>query len=149
MTEGIGDGKNEDLDLLARLEIQLQKQLKMCLTTRDHNKALGDVAGTNRFERLALNVTKDLDVVRVARRKGLVPKFHYEMKDFSIVKCFTDILENTMELTIHRGLNYQSADPKSIDTFVKCDFPFPQVSFHKIIKNIPTINLLHIKHMTY
>lgn len=127
MTEGIGDDNKGDLDLLARLEIQLQKQLKMCLTTRDHNKALGDVAGTNRFERLALNVTKDLDVVRVARRMGSVPKFHYEMKDFSIVRSFTEILENTMEVTIHRGINYQSADPKSIDTFVKFDFPFPQV----------------------
>lgn len=127
MTEGVGDGNNEDLDILARLEIQLQKQLKMCLTTRDHNKALGDVAGTNRFERLALNVSKDLDVVRVSRRKGTVPKFHYEMKEFSIVKSFTEIPENSMELTVNRGLNYQSGDPKSIDTYVKCDFPFPQV----------------------
>lgn len=125
MAEGIGDGKNEDLNLLARLEIQLQKQLKMCLTTRDHNKALADVAGTNRFERLALNVTKDLDVVRVARRTGSIPKFHYEMKDFSIVKCFTDVLENTMELTIHRGIDYQCGD-----TYVKCDFPFPQVNLN-------------------
>lgn len=133
MQEGIGEGNNEDLDLLARLEIQLQKQLKMCLTTRDHNKALGDVAGTNRFERLALNVTKDLDVVRIAHRIGKVPIFHYEMKDFSIVKSFTDILENTMELTVHRGINYLSGDPKSIDTFVKFDFPFPQVS--KCIRN--------------
>lgn len=129
MTEGIGDGNKEDLDLLARLEIHLQKQLKMCLTTRDHNKALGDVAGTNRFERLALNVTKDLDVVRLARRTGAIPKFHYEMKDFSIVKSFTEILENTMEVTIHRGINYQSGDPKSIDTYVKFDFPFPQVNY--------------------
>lgn len=120
-------GTSDELDVLARLENQLQKQLKMCLTTRDHNKALGDVAGANRFERLGLNVAKDLDVVRMARKNGTVPKFHYEMKDFSIVKSFTDIPDNSMEVTIHRGIDYQTENPKDIDTYVKFEFPFPQV----------------------
>lgn len=40
-----------DADIMTRLENQLSKQLKMCLSTRDHHKALGDVAGMNRFER--------------------------------------------------------------------------------------------------
>ncbi|KAJ8920967.1 hypothetical protein NQ315_015761 [Exocentrus adspersus] len=127
MTEEASEDSNSDIDIISRLENQLQKQLKMCLTTRDHNKALGDVAGTNRFERLALNVTKDLDVVRLAKRTGgTVPKFHYEMKDFAIVKSFTELMDNDMELTILRGINYQSSNPKEIDTYVKFEFPFPQ-----------------------
>lgn len=120
-----------DLDIISRLEAQLTKQLKMCLSTRDHHKALGDVAGTNRFERLALSVTKDLDFVRLARRTaGSIPKFHYEIKDFSIVKSFTELGDNDMELTILRGIQFTCANPKEIDTYVKFEFPYPQVSFN-------------------
>jgi coiled-coil and C2 domain-containing protein 1 len=128
MTEECTESDNSNADVLTRLESQLTKQLKMCLSTRDHNKALGDVAGTNRFERLALNVTKDLDLVRLAHRTpgAGVPKFHYENKDFSIVKSFTDLGENDLELTVVRGICYSCNNPKEIDTYVKFDFPFPQ-----------------------
>ncbi|KAL3282141.1 hypothetical protein HHI36_005336 [Cryptolaemus montrouzieri] len=115
-------------DILSRLEHQLQRQLKMCLTTRDHNKSLGDVAGTNRFERLALNVTKDLDLVRLAKKTpgAGIPKFHYEYKDFSVVKSFTELMDNELELSILRGINYNTDAPKEIDTYVKFSFPWPQ-----------------------
>ncbi|KAJ8947481.1 hypothetical protein NQ318_009784 [Aromia moschata] len=128
MSEECTEDNDTNTDVLARLENQLQKQLKMCLTTRDHNKVLGDVAGTNKFERLALNVTKDLDVIRIARRTpGVnIPKFHYEMKEFAIVKSFTELMDNDMELAVLRGINYQSTNPKEIDTYVKFEFPFPQ-----------------------
>jgi coiled-coil and C2 domain-containing protein 1 len=131
MTEECTESDNSNADVLTRLESQLTKQLKMCLSTRDHNKALGDVAGTNRFERLALNVTKDLDLVRLAHRTpgAGVPKFHYENKDFSIVKSFTDLGENDLELTVVRGICYSCNNPKEIDTYVKFDFPFPQVRY--------------------
>lgn len=100
----------------------------MCLTTRDHNKTLGDVAGTNRFERLALNVTKDLDVIRLAKKTpgAGVPKFHYENKDFSVVKSFTELTDNELEISIVRGINYNTETPKEIDTYVKFSFPWPQ-----------------------
>ncbi|XP_056630503.1 coiled-coil and C2 domain-containing protein 1-like isoform X2 [Diorhabda sublineata] len=114
----------EDSDLFARLEIQLQKQLKMCLTTRDHNKAIGDIAGMNRFERFGLNVAKDLDVIRAAKKEGRIPKFHYESKEFAIVKVFTDISDNDIEICIHRGLNIST--DKDVDTYVKMEFPYPQ-----------------------
>ncbi|XP_060518042.1 coiled-coil and C2 domain-containing protein 1-like isoform X2 [Cylas formicarius] len=127
MSEECTEDDNSDSDVLSRLEIQLTKQLKMCLSTRDHHKALGDVAGTNRFERLALNVTKDLDTIRLAKKTASgIPKFHYEMKNFSIVKSFTDLTDNDLELVIMRGINYTSSNPKEIDTYVKFDFPFPQ-----------------------
>lgn len=118
----------EHLDIISRLEAQLTKQLKLCLSTRDHNKAIGDVAGMNRFEQLALTVTRDLDVVRLARRmSSAVPKFHYETKDFSIVKSFTELNDNDLELTVIRGVNYSCNNPKDIDTYVRCEFPYPQV----------------------
>lgn len=33
-----------------------------------HHKALGDVAGKNRFDNLALSVQKDLDLIKFAHR---------------------------------------------------------------------------------
>lgn len=129
MTEECTEGDNSNMDIITRLELQLTKQLKMCLSTRDHHKALGDVAGMNRFERLALNVTKDLDLVRLAHRtpSAGVPKYHYENKDFSIVKSFTELGDNDLELTVVRGISYTCNNPKDVDTYVKFDFPFPQV----------------------
>ncbi|EAT43762.1 AAEL004802-PB [Aedes aegypti] len=116
-----------DVDLNTRLEEQLSKQLIMCRNTRDHHRAMGDVAGTNRFENLALSVQKDLDFVRLAHRKRLpIPKFHYEMKQFNVVKCNTDLTDNEVEVTIVRGINYNVPNPKEVDTYVKLEFPYPQ-----------------------
>ena len=130
MAEECTEDDSGTLDVLSRLESQLTKQLKMCLSTRDHNKAIGDVAGTNRFEQLALSVTKDLDLIRVAKRvpTTFIPKFHYESKNFSVVKTFTDLNDNDLELYIMRGINYNCTNPKDIDTYVKFEFPYPQVS---------------------
>lgn len=114
--------------MLSRLEEQLTKQLKMCLSTRDHHKALGDITGVNRFENLALSVTRDLDIVRLAHRRCEdVPSYHYENKVFSIVKCCTDLNDNDVEVTILRGINFNCPNPKDVDTYVKVEFPFPQV----------------------
>jgi hypothetical protein len=59
----------------------------MCLNTRDHFKATGDIASANRFEQLALHSKKDLDAVRCAhKRSEAIPRFHYETRSFSIVQ---------------------------------------------------------------
>ena len=58
-----------------------------CLSTRDHSKALGDVPGYNRWERLALGYSHDLDMLRVRKRDGLPPpQHHYEVKTYAIVQ---------------------------------------------------------------
>ncbi|XP_037042405.1 coiled-coil and C2 domain-containing protein 1-like isoform X2 [Bradysia coprophila] len=125
---GEEDAVDDDIsDISARMEEQLHKQLKMCKTTRDHHKALGDVAGTNRFENLALSVQKDIDILKIARRnKMAVPKFHYEKKAFNIVKCNTDLTDNELEINVIRGISYVVANPKDVDTYVKLEFPYPQ-----------------------
>ncbi|XP_018336599.1 coiled-coil and C2 domain-containing protein 1-like isoform X2 [Agrilus planipennis] len=131
MAEECTEDDQGTLDVLKRLEQQLVKQIKMCIETRDHNKAIGDVAGANRFENLALSVSKDLDTLRLARKTALneksqVPKFHYETKHFSIVKTFTELNDNDLELTIVRGVNYNCSNPNEIDTYVRFEFPWPQ-----------------------
>ncbi|XP_063245224.1 coiled-coil and C2 domain-containing protein 1-like isoform X2 [Bacillus rossius redtenbacheri] len=115
-----------DAEIFEKLEEDLLKQAKMCLTTRDHFKAIGDVASANRFEQLALHAKKDLNAVQCAhRRSEAIPKFHYETKTFSIVQCCTDLGDNDLELTIIRGINYTVSNPKDVDTYVKFEFPYP------------------------
>lgn len=95
-----------------------------------HHRALGDVAGTNRFENLAISVQHDLDVVKLAHRKGgKVPKFQFEQKSFNIVKCNTDLAETELEIEVVRGIGYNVSKPKDVDTYVKVEFPYPQVIF--------------------
>uniref|UniRef100_A0A182P851 Coiled-coil and C2 domain-containing protein 1-like n=1 Tax=Anopheles epiroticus TaxID=199890 RepID=A0A182P851_9DIPT len=116
-----------DSETRIRLEEQLSKQLIICRNTRDHHRAMGDIAGTNKFENLALNVQKDLDLVRLSHRQGLsLPKFHYEKLQFNVVKCHTDLSDNEVEICVVRGINYNVPNPKDVDTYVKFEFPYPQ-----------------------
>lgn len=115
-------------DLAERMELQLKKQLMMCKNTRDHNRAIGDIAGSNRFENLAVSVQKDLDILFLTKKKNLpLPRFHYEKKNFNIVKCNTDLTDNEIEIGVIRGITYNVSDPNDVDTFVKVEFPWPQV----------------------
>ncbi|CAH2105026.1 unnamed protein product [Euphydryas editha] len=117
----------DDEDVMTRIHQQLSSQLKLCLTNRDHYKAMGNIAESNRFEHLAVTVKQDLDVVKIAKSLGNTPpKFHYENRKFSVVQCNTDLNENDLELTIVRGIAYNVPNPKEIDTYVKFEFPYPQ-----------------------
>nr|XP_016941400.1 coiled-coil and C2 domain-containing protein 1-like isoform X2 [Drosophila suzukii] len=116
---------NDDIcEIGVRMEEQLAKQLMMCKNTRDHHKAMGDVAGMNRFENLALTVQKDLDLVRYSKRKNEpLPKFHYEKRSFNIVHCNTDLTDCELEIVVVRGINYNVSNPKDVDTYVRVEFP--------------------------
>lgn len=117
---------NSDADIYERLEKDLIEQLKKFVGTRNHFKAIGDVASANRFEQQALNTKKDLDIIRIARKnQSPVPRFHYETRSFSIVQCNTDLATNDLELTIVQGVNYNVPNPREVDTYVRFEFPYP------------------------
>ncbi|XP_046399222.1 coiled-coil and C2 domain-containing protein 1-like isoform X2 [Ischnura elegans] len=125
-------------EIYERLEEDLSKQVMMCMNTRDHFRAIGDVSSGNRFEQMASHSKKDLDAVRAANTaykmeasnkgedevmKTAPPRFHYENKTFSIVQCNTDLSDNDVELTIIRGINFNI--PNDSDTYVRFEFPYP------------------------
>ncbi|XP_015126475.1 coiled-coil and C2 domain-containing protein 1-like isoform X2 [Diachasma alloeum] len=119
------DENSSDSEIYDNLEATLIKHKKACLSTRDHAKALGDVPGYNRWERLALGYSKDLDMLRVRRRDGLPPpQHHYEVKTYAIVQSCTDLNDGDVEIQIIRGINY----PKEADTYVIYEFPYPSDS---------------------
>ncbi|XP_018051284.1 PREDICTED: coiled-coil and C2 domain-containing protein 1-like isoform X1 [Atta colombica] len=116
------DLNGTDDTIYENLDTQLMKQIKWCLSTRDHSKALGDVPGYNRWERLALSYTRDLDMLRVRKRDSLPPpQHHYETKTYQIVQSCTDLNDNDIEISIIRGINYS----READTYVMYEFPFP------------------------
>ncbi|XP_014248106.1 coiled-coil and C2 domain-containing protein 1-like isoform X2 [Cimex lectularius] len=113
-------------EIYNQLITDLQIQIKTCMETRAHYKAMGEVANANRFENLAVDTKKDLDTVKIACNKDdPVPRFHYEMRTFSIVRCNIDLTDNDLELTIMQGINYNVLNPKEIDTYVRYEFPYP------------------------
>ncbi|KAK9298155.1 hypothetical protein QLX08_008390 [Tetragonisca angustula] len=114
-----------DEEIYENLESQLMKQIKWCLCTRDHCKALGDVSGYNKWERLALNYKRDLDMLIVRKRDALPPpQHHYEIKTHTIVQSCTDLSDSDIEISIIRGVNYS----KDADTYVIFEFPYPSDS---------------------
>ncbi|CAL7944646.1 unnamed protein product [Xylocopa violacea] len=116
------EASGTDEEIYENLEAQLMKQMKWCLCTRDHCKALGDVSGYNKWERLALNFKRDLDMLRVRKRDALPPpQHHYEIKTYTIVQSCTDLSDSDIEISIIRGVNYS----KDADTYVIFEFPYP------------------------
>ncbi|XP_042866382.1 coiled-coil and C2 domain-containing protein 1-like isoform X2 [Penaeus japonicus] len=110
----------------AKLEEDLIAQIKMCAHTREHFKATGDVASSNRFEQLILHTKKDLDAVRAACKRGdTIPRFHYENRSFTIVQCNTDLNDSDCEACVLRGVNFNVQNPKDVDTYVRLEFPYP------------------------
>lgn len=124
ITDCLPTGTNSEI--FEQLKLDLKNQFKMSMETRLHYKTLGDVGNANKFEQLAVHTKKDLDRVTVLQEKNdPVPRFHYEMRSFSIVKSNTDLNDNDLELRIIQGVNYNVPNPKEIDTYVRYEFPFP------------------------
>ncbi|XP_059484969.1 coiled-coil and C2 domain-containing protein 1-like isoform X2 [Neocloeon triangulifer] len=117
---------DEASEIYVKIEDDLKKQMKLCLATRDHYKATGDVAGANKFEQLAVQTKRDYNMVKACHLRGeTLPRFRYENRAFQILQCNTDLGENDLELVIVQGISYTVPNPKEIDTYVKYEFPYP------------------------
>ncbi|XP_078052129.1 lethal (2) giant discs 1 isoform X2 [Augochlora pura] len=115
------EARGTDDEIYENLDAQLVKQMKWCLNTREHSKALGDVSAYNKWERFALDFKRDLDMLRVRKRAELPPpQHHYEIKTYAIVQSCTDLNNNDVEISIMRGINYSKED-----TYVIYEFPYP------------------------
>uniref|UniRef100_A0A8D8UUB0 Coiled-coil and C2 domain-containing protein 1-like n=1 Tax=Cacopsylla melanoneura TaxID=428564 RepID=A0A8D8UUB0_9HEMI len=115
-----------DSEIYDKIQVDLMEQMKMCIRTRDHFKAVGDIGSANKFEQLALHSKKDLDVARVLKRRGdPLPRFHYEARVFTTVVCNTDLKDDDLEVTLVQGSSYNVSNAKDIDTYIVWTFPYP------------------------
>lgn len=118
--------KDENIEQMYQtLEEELVAQHEMCIQNKDHFFKLGDVASGTKFEKLAQDTNRDLLVVKNLRqRNDPLPRFHYETRVFSIVRCNHDLTDTDIEVSIVRGVNLPGkAD--DLDSYVMVTFPFP------------------------
>ncbi|XP_035224781.1 coiled-coil and C2 domain-containing protein 1-like isoform X2 [Stegodyphus dumicola] len=107
------------------LEKDLLHQIEACTKNKEHFLRLGDVSSASKFEKFGLESKKDLLVIQHLRKTGgLAPKFHYETRLFSMVKCHTDLGDNDLEVTVERGINLPGK-PDDLDSYVRLEFPIP------------------------
>ena len=92
---------SEDLDnksrqeMYLKLESDIKTQIKMCDANQKHFKITGDVVSANKFQQMSEHTKKDLDALRFAFKRGdPVPKFHYEVRAFSIIVCNTELTDH-------------------------------------------------------
>lgn len=116
-------------EVFQKLEQDLIQQIRTCAANQQHFTKLGDVVSAAKFEKMEKGCRKDLESLKNAfTHNDPVPKFHYENRTFSLVKCNTDLGENDLEMTIVRGLQYNvpsGISEKDLDTYVKFEFPYP------------------------
>ncbi|XP_048870721.1 coiled-coil and C2 domain-containing protein 1A [Brienomyrus brachyistius] len=107
----------------------LRQQHEKCIGYSQQSTNMGNIAETTRFEKLAEECMKNIEVLKKAYEKSCpVPKFHTEERTFNIVKIFPDLTSNDLVLTIVKGTNLPSPSGGSandLDASVRFEFPFP------------------------
>lgn len=131
-------------EVYAQLQKMLQEQQAKCLLFSKQYMHQGNVAETTRFERLAEDRKKQLEILQLAQAQGLdPPSHHFELKTFQTVRIFSELNSTEMHLIIVRGMNLPAppgVTPDDLDAFVRFEFHYPnsdqaQKSKTAVVKN--------------
>ncbi|XP_053432432.1 coiled-coil and C2 domain-containing protein 1B isoform X1 [Nycticebus coucang] len=131
-------------EVYAQLQKMLLEQQEKCLLFSKQFMHQGNVAETTRFEKLAQERKKQLEILRLAQAQGLdPPSHHFELKTFQTVRIFSELNSTEMHLIIVRGMNLPAppgVTPDDLDAFVRFEFHYPnsdqaQKSKTAVVKN--------------
>ncbi|XP_064445216.1 coiled-coil and C2 domain-containing protein 1B isoform X2 [Mirounga angustirostris] len=131
-------------EVYAQLQKMLLEQHKKCLLFSKQFMHQGNVAETTRFENLAQDRKKQLEILQLAQAQGLdPPSHHFELKTFQTVRIFSELNSTEMHLIIVRGMNLPAPSgvtPDDLDAFVRFEFHYPnsdqaQKSKTAVVKN--------------
>ncbi|KAM9243970.1 coiled-coil and C2 domain-containing protein 1B isoform 1-T2 [Dugong dugon] len=131
-------------EVYAQLQKMLLEQHEKCLLFSKQFMHQGNVAETTRFEKLAQDRKKQLEILQLAQAQGLdPPSHHFELKTFQTVRIFSELNSTEMHLIIVRGMNLPvppGVTPDDLDAFVRFEFHYPnsdQAQKHKtaVVKN--------------
>ncbi|XP_029918203.1 coiled-coil and C2 domain-containing protein 1A [Myripristis murdjan] len=107
----------------------LRQQHEKCLGYSQQFTQMGNVAETIKFEKLADECMKNIEILKKAHAKGQpAPKYHTEERTFNTVKIYPNLTPNDMILYIIRGVNLPTpagVSPSDLDASVRFEFPFP------------------------
>ncbi|XP_031540118.1 coiled-coil and C2 domain-containing protein 1B isoform X2 [Vicugna pacos] len=116
-------------EVYAQLQKMLLEQHEKCLLFSKQFMHQGNVAETTRFEKLAQDRKKQLEILQLAQAQGLdPPNHHFELKTFQTVRIFAELNSTEMHLIIVRGMNLPAppgVTPDDLDAFVRFEFHYP------------------------
>ncbi|XP_067310128.1 coiled-coil and C2 domain-containing protein 1B isoform X2 [Pseudorasbora parva] len=131
-------------EVYTQLTKLLKDQHEKCVTYSKQFTHMGNVAETTKFEKMADQCKKSLEILKLAQNRGLQPpKHHFEERTYRTVRIFPDLSSTDMVVVIVRGMNLPAPSGVAtnyLDAYVKFDFPYPstdQPQKHKtsVIKN--------------
>ncbi|XP_027693825.1 coiled-coil and C2 domain-containing protein 1B [Vombatus ursinus] len=131
-------------EVYVQLHKMLQEQQEKCLLYSKQFMHQGNVAETTRFEKLAEDRKKQLEMLQLAQAQGLdPPSHHFEEKTFQTVRIFSELNSTEMHLLVVRGMNLPAppgVTPDDLDAFVRFEFHYPssdqaQKSKTSVVKN--------------
>ncbi|XP_078387643.1 coiled-coil and C2 domain-containing protein 1A-like isoform X2 [Cetorhinus maximus] len=107
----------------------LKQQYETCMQYSKQYTHLGSVSETTKFEKMADDCKKNIEIVKQAHAQGYpLPKYHHEERTFQVVKIFPNLTNSDMILFIVKGINLpppSGVAPYDLDAFVKFEFAFP------------------------
>ncbi|CAI9152195.1 unnamed protein product [Rangifer tarandus platyrhynchus] len=116
-------------EVYAQLQKMLLEQHEKCLLFSKQFMHQGNVAETTRFEKLAQDRKKQLEILQLAQAQGLdPPSHHFELKTFQTVRIFAELNSTEMHLIVVRGMNLPAppgVTPDDLDAFVRFEFHYP------------------------
>ncbi|XP_051555349.1 coiled-coil and C2 domain-containing protein 1B-like isoform X1 [Myxocyprinus asiaticus] len=131
-------------EVYTQLNKLLNEQHEKCVTYSKQFTHMGNVAETTKFEKMAEQCKKSLEVLKLAQNRGLQPpKHHFEERTYRTVRMFPELSSTDMVVVIVRGMNLPAPSGVAsnyLDAYVKFEFPYPssdQPQRHKtsVIKN--------------
>ncbi|XP_016398962.1 coiled-coil and C2 domain-containing protein 1B-like isoform X2 [Sinocyclocheilus rhinocerous] len=131
-------------EVYTQLTKLLKEQYEKCVTYSKQFTHMGNVAETTKFENMAEQCKKSLEILKLAQNRGLQPpKHHFEERTYRTVRIFPELSSTDMVVFIVRGMNLPAPSgvaTNDLDAYVKFDFPYPstdQPQKHKtsVIKN--------------
>ena len=99
----------------------------MCKRNKEYFLQLGDISTSSKFEKYAVDSRKDLDLLTIRWRNGQkLPNIKHETRTFSVVICNPEVGTNEVSVEVIKALDIPGKP--DIDTYVRLEFPFPNVS---------------------
>ncbi|XP_041064380.1 coiled-coil and C2 domain-containing protein 1B isoform X2 [Carcharodon carcharias] len=109
----------------------LKEQYEKCMSYSEQFIHLGNVAETTRFEKMAADCQKNIEILKLGQAQGLdPPKYHFEERTFKTVRIFSDISSTEMLLIVVKGINLPAPSgvaTHDLDALVKFEFQYPSM----------------------
>ncbi|XP_072255548.1 coiled-coil and C2 domain-containing protein 1A isoform X1 [Pyxicephalus adspersus] len=126
-----GGASAQNSEKFNKLMEQLKKQHEMCTSSSQQFTHLGNITETAKYEKLAEECMKYIEIVKQAHTRGLpVPRCHYEERTVSVVKIFPDLTTSDLILYVSKAVNLPTtagSSPSDMDIFVKFEFAYPSL----------------------